>query len=277
MRSQVNMFQKREETIAFVPTMGYLHEGHLSLMKKGSASADRLVVSIFVNPTQFGENEDLDSYPQDIEKDTALTRETGADILFTPTKADFYPKGYRTFVEVEKWSYILCGEHRPVHFKGVTTIVSKLFNIIQPRIAIFGQKDFQQVAIVKQMTRDLNYNIQILSMPTVREKDGLAMSSRNAYLSKSDRAHANVLYQSLIEAQKLVNEGTLDSKQILGMAEEKIMRHKNAVIDYIDVVDPDTLEPVRTITKSAILAMAVRIGKTRLIDNMLLQQNKHLT
>ena len=253
--------------IAFVPTMGYLHEGHLSLLREGRQRGDLLVLSIFVNPTQFGVGEDLDSYPRDLGRDVDLARSAGTDLIFAPEAADMYPAGYATFVDVAGLGDRLCGASRPGHFRGVTTVVSKLFLLVQPHVALFGQKDFQQLAIIRQMTRDLNLPVEIVGMPIVREADGLAMSSRNVNLSPAQRQQALALSDALRKAQALVRAGETSVAAVLQAAGERITREPEARLDYIQVCHQTTLAEMSTITADSMLLLAVRIGSTRLIDN----------
>lgn len=254
-------------TIAFVPTMGFLHEGHLSLLREGRERGDLLVLSIFVNPTQFGAGEDLDSYPRDLGRDVDLARSAGTDLIFAPEAADMYPSGYATFVDVEGLGDSLCGASRPGHFRGVTTVVSKLFMLVQPHVALFGQKDFQQLAIIRQMTRDLNLAVEIVGMPIVREADGLAMSSRNVNLSPGERQQALALSDALREAQALVLAGETSAAVVLQAAQERIAREPDARIDYIQVCHQTTLAEMTSVTPDSVMLLAVRVGTTRLIDN----------
>ena len=253
--------------IAFVPTMGYLHEGHLSLLREGRERGDLLVLSIFVNPTQFGVGEDLDSYPRDLGRDVDLARSAGTDLIFAPEAADMYPSGYATFVDVAGLGDRLCGASRPGHFRGVSTVVSKLFLLVQPHVALFGQKDFQQLAIIRQMTRDLNLPVEIVGMPIVREADGLAMSSRNVNLDPAQRQQALALSDALRKAQALVRAGETSVAAVLQAAGERITREPEARIDYIQVCHQTTLAEMTTIAADSMLLLAVRIGSTRLIDN----------
>jgi pantoate--beta-alanine ligase len=253
--------------IAFVPTMGYLHEGHLSLLREGRAQGDILVLSIFVNPTQFGANEDLDAYPRDFERDASLAREAGVDLLFYPTPATIYPPGYATYVNVEGLTETLCGASRPGHFRGVTTVVAKLFNIVQPHLALFGQKDFQQLAVIRRMTLDLNLPVEIAGMPIVREADGLAMSSRNVYLSADERAQALVLSRALAAARLLARDGVRDVPAILSTLRAMIAAQPAARIDYLQICHQLTLQEQFRVDADSVLLLAVFIGKTRLIDN----------
>ncbi len=254
-------------TIAFVPTMGYLHEGHLSLLREGRQRGDLLVLSIFVNPTQFGVNEDLDSYPRDLGRDVDLARSAGTDLIFAPEAADMYPQGYATYVEVEGLGDSLCGASRPGHFRGVTTVVSKLFQIVQPHVALFGRKDFQQLAIIRQMTRDLNLPVEIVGMPIIRESDGLAMSSRNVNLSPTQREQARSLSEALRQAQVMARSGETTSEAILAAVRQRIEVEPEAQIDYAEIRHQTTLASMKTLTGDAMLFLAVRFGTTRLIDN----------
>lgn len=256
--------------VAFVPTMGYLHEGHLALIRKAAELRPFVVVSIFVNPAQFGPSEDFERYPRDIERDCRLVGEAGGDLVFAPAAADIYPNGYDTYVEVENRSRYLCGASRPGHFRGVATIVLKLFNIVRPDLAVFGEKDYQQLVIIKGLVRDLDLDIDIIGHPIVREADGLAMSSRNKYLSPAERVRALCLYNALQEGSRLHGEGERDAGRIRRAMAEIIEKTGGTVVDYASVVDPDTLEDIETIRDGALLALAVRVGETRLIDNLLL-------
>ena len=263
---------KREgKRIGFVPTMGYLHEGHLSLARYARRENDIVVISIFVNPTQFGPREDYRRYPRDLKRDLRLAREEGVDIVFYPSVEEMYPTKYRTYVEVEELSRVLCGKSRPGHFRGVTTVCAKLFNIVMPDVAYFGQKDAQQAIIIKRMVRDLNFPLKIKVLPIVREKDGLALSSRNVYLSSEERKEATVLYRSLKIAEQMVKEGVKDSRKIKRRVRSMISRKETAKIDYVEIVSLEDLEPVTVIDKPALLALAVWFGKARLIDNTILK------
>ncbi len=262
---------KAGKTIGLVPTMGYLHEGHLSLMRRGRSENDLLVTSIFVNPTQFGRNEDLDSYPRNPEADMAKCAQVSVDAVFMPAVGDVYGPDFQTYVEVEKVTAPLCGASRPGHFRGVATVVLKLFNVISPTTAYFGQKDYQQLQVIKTMARDLNLDVTIVSCPTVREDDGLAMSSRNAYLSPPERRQAVGLYQALRTAQSLLDRGEPDAKEYVKAMSERILREPDTQIDYVSLVHPETLQELERVSDRALAALAVRIGKTRLIDNMLLR------
>ncbi|CDG35596.1 Pantothenate synthetase [Acetivibrio thermocellus BC1] len=257
--------------IGLVPTMGYLHEGHLSLVNMSRQNNDYTVMSIFVNPTQFGPNEDFDRYPRDLERDLKLAEAAGVDVVFAPSVKEMYPDGYKTYVNVEGITEVLCGKSRPGHFRGVTTIVTKLFNIVEPHRAYFGQKDAQQVAVIKKMVKDLNMNVEIITCPIAREEDGLAMSSRNVYLSPEERKSAVILSKSLMEAEELIKKGETDAKKIRKYIIDRIQTEKNAVIDYVEVVNADTLENVDEIKGRVLVALAVKFGSTRLIDNVIVE------
>ena len=257
--------------IAFVPTMGFLHEGHVALMRAGKNRGDYLVVSIFVNPTQFGVGEDYEDYPRDLEGDTEKVLSAGGDIIFAPLVKEMYPSAYQTFVAVENVTQNLCGASRPSHFRGVTTVVAKLFNVVKPHVAIFGEKDYQQLVTIRQMTRDLNFDIEIIGMPTIREKDGLAMSSRNKYLKLEERKQALCLFNALNQVEKLFQGGEKNSKKLIDRAVELIRFQPAATIDYVKVCHPETIEDLERIDDKALIALAVKIGKTRLIDNRVLK------
>jgi pantoate--beta-alanine ligase len=271
MQETAEQLRLAHKKIALVPTMGYLHAGHVSLFKHARAHADVVAASIFVNPTQFGPNEDFSRYPRDFEHDRLLAEEAGVDILFAPSAEEMYAPGYGTYIETEKVSKIYEGAFRPAHFRGVTTIVGKLFNIVRPHTAVFGQKDAQQVFLLKKMVRELNFNIEILVAPIIRETDGLAMSSRNAYLSPAERQQALVLSGSLLHAQKRIAEGERRCDVILKEMNDIVLSGRPEQIDYIACVDPATFENLQQASKPQILVfLAVRFGSTRLIDNILL-------
>ena len=261
------------KSIGFVPTMGYLHEGHLSLIKKSKAKCDITVVSIFVNPTQFAPSEDLSKYPRDIKRDKKNLTAAGVDYLFYPDVNEIYPSGFQTYVEVENITKILEGEFRPTHFRGVTTIVSILFNAVLPHFAFFGQKDAQQAAVIKRMVQDFKINLKIIVCPIVREKDGLALSSRNVYLSEKEREDALVLYNSLRLAVKLINDGEREVEKIISEMEKFILSVDISNLDYIGIVNSESFEPIKTISSgsSYYILIACKIGTTRLIDNILLR------
>ncbi len=260
--------RKAGRSIGFVPTMGFLHEGHLSLIRAARADNDVVVASIFVNPAQFGPGEDFQKYPRDLDRDSPMAEEAGADILFCPPVEDMYPEGFSTYVEEIKLSKHLCGLSRPTHFRGVTTVVLKLFNIVLPDIAYFGQKDAQQALIIKRMARDLNLLVKIKVLPIVRENDGLAMSSRNSYLSSEQRKQATVLYKALMEARRLIDSGETRADRIKSKMREIIASAKEAKIDYISIVNRDTLDDIEEMRGNVLIALAVFIGATRLIDNL---------
>lgn len=262
--------RNKGEKIGFVPTMGFFHEGHLSLMRKAKEISDVTVVSIFVNPTQFGPGEDLITYPRDFGRDCDMAKEEHVDIIFAPDVEDIYPQGYQTYVQVIEVTKNLCGFSRPHHFKGVTTIVSKLFNIVKPHYALFGMKDFQQFVTIKRMVADLNFDVEIIGVPTVRENDELAMSSRNVSLLPEQRRSALSLSRSIKEAQELFLKGERKVKNIIDHVSDIIIGEEHNNIDYVKICDVDTLEDIQVITHKALLAIAVRIGETRLIDNTIL-------
>jgi len=270
MQSHCERLRLAGKKISFVPTMGYFHEGHLSLMKEARRTADHVVVSIYVNPTQFGPKEDFSKYPRDFDRDAAMAKSVGVDVIFFPPNSEMYPEGYQTYVNVENVTQNLCGLSRPGHFRGVTTVCCKLFNIVKPHSAIFGRKDYQQLAAIKRMVADLNMDLEIVGMPTFREPDGLAMSSRNVYLSKEERASALTLVSSLKTAQKLYAEGERNAVKIIRQAEKLITSAPFTAIDYIKICDAATLEDVLEIKGEAVMALAVKVGKTRLIDNSVL-------
>jgi len=251
--------------------MGFLHEGHLSLVRKAKDYCDRIVVSIFVNPIQFGEGEDFDRYPRDLSRDLDLLQKEGVDAVFAPTVAGMYPERTRTFVETEGLDHKLCGRSRPGHFRGVTTVVSKLFNICLPQVAVFGQKDAQQVMIIEKMVRDLNFPVQIIRGDIVREPDGLAMSSRNVYLSPEDRKKATILYRSLLMARDMIREGERNPQAVRNAMIEMINQANGAEIDYVEIYNGFDLSDIEEIKGQVLLALAVRFGSTRLIDNLLLE------
>ncbi|MBI5187736.1 MAG: pantoate--beta-alanine ligase [Nitrospirae bacterium] len=262
-------------SIGFVPTMGALHEGHLSLVRRARQENDITVVSIFVNPLQFGPLEDFERYPRDIEGDTAKLREEEIDILFLPDTSLIYPEGFSTYIEVEKISEKLCGAFRPGHFRGIATVVTKLLNIVKPTRAYFGQKDYQQAVIIKRLVKDLNMDVDIVVCPTIREHDGLAMSSRNTYLNKTEREAATVIYRCLTEASDLIRSGIINGIYIKGLMHERLLKEPAVSgIDYAGVYDPETLDELLEIKGDALLAVAVKIGDTRLIDNMLVTTTK---
>ena len=256
--------------IALVPTMGYLHQGHASLMEEARRRAPLVVVSIFVNPTQFGVNEDLDSYPRDLERDKRVAEGAGVDVIFAPTASDMYPAGYQSYLDVEEITTQLCGASRPGHFRGVTTVVAKLFNIVTPRLAVFGKKDYQQLAVIRRMVQDFNMDLEIVGMPIVRESDGLAMSSRNSKLDPAARASALCLSRSLSAARAAFRGGERSVPELQRAALAPIEAEMLAELDYLEFRDPDSLVPVQQADAGTLLALAVRIGAVRLIDNCIL-------
>ncbi len=259
-----------DRPVGFVPTMGYLHEGHLSLARQAGSECKSLVASIFVNPTQFGPNEDLSKYPRDLERDLRLLESEGVDLVWTPTPEIMYPAGFQTWVEVQEVSQPLEGAQRPGHFRGVTTVVSKLFNAIQPDKAYFGQKDAQQAAVIRQMTADLNFPVEIVVCPIVREPDGLAMSSRNVYLEPAQRAAATVLYRSLTAARAAYDRGERAAARLRDIMKQTIVSEPLAQLQYVSCADYNTLQELDAVTGKCLLSMAVFFGKTRLIDNLVL-------
>ena len=269
-RAQVKAWKKEGLRVGLVPTMGYLHEGHASLVEKAVSMCDRTVASVFVNPTQFGPGEDLEAYPRDFEHDCALLEAKGCDMVFHPSVAEMYPEGAATFVEIlSDMPKQLCGKTRPIHFRGVCTVVSKLFHIVTPDVAFFGQKDAQQLAILRRMVRDLSFGIEIVGCPIVREADGLAKSSRNTYLNPEERSAALVLSRAVAEGRKLVADGETKSAPVLQAMKAVINAEPLARIDYVEAVDGVSMEPVETLSDGCLVAMAVYIGKTRLIDNFI--------
>ena len=258
------------EPVGFVPTMGYLHEGHISLVKRARNENKSVIASIFVNPTQFGQGEDLESYPRDLQRDLALLEKENTDVVFIPEPATMYPRGFNTWVQVDDITQRLEGTSRPTHFRGVTTVVAKLFNIVEPSRAYFGQKDAQQATVIRKMVDDLNMNLEIVVAPTVREPDGLAMSSRNKYLGTEERKSATVLSRSLNLAQQLYSQGERDTSLIRNKMIELIKSEPRAEMDYVSIASLDTLEELDTIEAGALVSLAVKIGKPRLIDNVIL-------
>jgi pantoate--beta-alanine ligase len=257
------------KSVGLVPTMGYLHAGHGSLIRRARQENDGVVVSVFVNPTQFGPNEDLATYPRDAEKDMALMRDEGVDVAFSPAVEEVYPPGYTTYVEVEgPMTKTLCGRTRPGHFRGVTTIVSKLFHLVAPDRAYFGQKDAQQLAVIEQMTRDLDFPVRIVGCPIVREPDGLAMSSRNVYLTEGQRAQAPTISRALFQAADMIRNGQRDAAPVVRSIKNAFITIDSAAIDYVSIVDARTLADLETLEGEVLIAVAVRLGRTRLIDNI---------
>jgi pantoate--beta-alanine ligase len=274
MQGRTRRWRGQALTVVLVPTMGFFHQGHVSLMEYGKTIGERLVVSLFVNPAQFGPQEDLGRYPRDLDRDVRLARDSGVDCLYTPVAGAMYPPGYQTYVEVESLSQSLCGASRPGHFRGVATVVLKLLNQVAPQVAVFGEKDYQQLMVVKQMVADLDVPIEIVGRPIVREPDGLAMSSRNTYLSPEERAAALCLYRALLAARELVATGAKDRESILAAVRQIIHAAPGVRIDYVALVDPSTLQDVEAIQGEARLLLAVLVNKTRLIDNTLLLESR---
>lgn len=262
----------RGDRIALVPTMGYLHEGHLSLMREGRRRASLLVASLFVNPTQFGPREDLASYPRDLDRDCSLMESVPVDVLFAPQAESMYPAGAQTWVDVTELTMGLCGGSRPGHFRGVTTVVAKLFNIVKPHVALFGAKDYQQLCAVRQMVRDLNFDVEIVPIPTVREADGLAMSSRNAYLSAGERGLALSLSRALEAARRAFLRGERDPEELARTARAELDREGGVAVEYVEVRDAATLQEIAAVSGPAVVAVAARVGRTRLIDNVVLEE-----
>ena len=274
MQAHAGRLRQEAKTIVLVPTMGFFHEGHLSLMRKGRAMGDVVVVSIFVNPTQFGPGEDFKNYPRDVNRDLALAKNEGVDVVFAPETDAFYGDGFQTYVTLDNLPGHLCGRFRPSHFRGVSTVVCKLFNAVQPHIAVFGRKDYQQLLIVRRMVKDLNLDITIAAGETVREADGLAMSSRNKYLTDVQRRSASSIYQALSRAQTLVDSGCRKSAELIDAVTRQIESYPETAIDYVTICDLDTLEQVDAVNRTVLMALAVNLGKTRLIDNMTLRPIK---
>ncbi len=268
-RAQVKEWKNQGLTVGLVPTMGYLHEGHQSLIKKAVEENDRVVVSVFVNPIQFAPNEDLETYPRDLEADKRLCDSTGADLIFHPTPDEMYPDGFSTHIQMDNLTKELCGKTRPTHFGGVCTVVGKLFNIVQPDKAYFGQKDAQQLAIIKRMVRDLNFDIEIVGCPIIREPDGLAKSSRNTYLNADERKAALILSKAIKLGEELVADGERNAQTVIKAMTDKINTEPLARIDYVNVVDALSIEPLDVVKGEVLVAIAVYIGKTRLIDNFI--------
>lgn len=273
LQAQCQQWRTQGQRIVLVPTMGYYHAGHLDLMRYGRTLADKLVVSLFVNPAQFGPGEDLESYPRDLERDAALAERMGVDILYTPTPETMYAPDHATWVSVPDLAQTLCGVSRPIHFRGVCTVVLKLFMLTCPTVAVFGQKDWQQLAIIRRMVRDLNIPVSIEGRVTVREKDGLALSSRNVYLTTEERVQAPEIYRGLLLAQKMVRQGEtrvpLLTRTVLGYWAERLPLGR---LEYLSVVQPESLTPLDTVEQAALMACAIRVGRTRLIDNILLAE-----
>ena len=272
MKGVTRLFKENDLNIGFVPTMGCLHEGHLNLIKKSLKSCDRTVVSIFVNPTQFGSNEDLESYPRQLQSDIKKLKEVGVDVLFHPTNAEMYPSGHRTYLQVKSITKSLCGKSRPNLFNGVSTVVLKLFNIVQPNKAYFGEKDWQQLAVIEALVEDLNLDIALIRVPIVREADGLAMSSRNCYLSPQERITALSLSRALKQALDIIQQGTTSAKVISHLIQQCLLEKGGVEIDYISICDPKSFKEKEQICDRTLIALAVKIGKSRLIDNCIIEE-----
>lgn len=271
MQQQSSQWRAEGKRIALVPTMGYLHEGHLSLMREARRRADVVVMSVFVNPTQFGPNEDFERYPRDLNRDVTLAEGAGVDVAFAPPVSEMYPDGYKTYVEVKDITAPLCGKSRPVHFQGVATVVTKLFIVVRPHVAVFGQKDFQQLVTIRRLNRDLHLGVEVIGHPTVREADGLALSSRNVYLTPEQRVTALGLSRSLGEAQSLIDSGERDAGAILDKVRRTMTAGEGLRIDYAELRDPESMEEVARVEGPTLLALAAYLGATRLIDNRVLQ------
>ncbi|MCR4564460.1 MAG: pantoate--beta-alanine ligase [Bacteroidales bacterium] len=269
-REQVGAWKKEGLSIGFVPTMGYLHEGHQSLIRKSAEQNDRTVVSVFVNPIQFGPNEDLEAYPRDLERDKAAVEEAGGDLIFNPEPSEMYPNHFTSFIDTTETTELLCGAVRPIHFRGVCTVVGKLFNIVLPDRAYFGQKDAQQLATIRRFVRDLNFPVEVIACPIVRESDGLAKSSRNTYLNPAERQAAVILSKSLNLGREAIEQGERDAKKVIAVITASLQSEPLARIDYVEVVDFENIQRVERIAGETLVAIAVYIGKTRLIDNFVI-------
>ncbi len=268
-REKLNLVRSERKRIGFVPTMGYFHEGHLALMRKAKSECDFVVVSIFVNPTQFGPKEDYHRYPRDLKRDSEIAEECGVDLIFAPSVEEMYPEEQLTWVEMDEITDVLCGKFRLGHFRGVATVVAKLFNIVQPNVAYFGEKDYQQLQVVKKMVKDLNFPVEIVGVPTVRENDGLALSSRNTYLSDEERRNALLLSKSLKKAQELYEKG---ERKVSTIREEmlEVLNTSQVKLEYLEIRDARSLKPLEKIEGEALVALAAYVGETRLIDNVVL-------
>ena len=270
-RDQVSAWKNEGLSIGFVPTMGYLHEGHQSLIRKSAEQNDRTVVSVFVNPIQFGPNEDLEAYPRDLERDKAAVEEAGGDLIFHPEPSEMYPGHFTSFIDTTETTELLCGAVRPIHFRGVCTVVGKLFNIVLPDRAYFGQKDAQQLATIRRFVRDLNFPVEVIACQIVRESDGLAKSSRNTYLSPVERQAATILSKSLMKGKEAIENGERDAKKVIDIITASLQSEPLARIDYVEVVDFENIQRVERIAGETLVAIAVYIGKTRLIDNFVIK------
>lgn len=269
-RDQVSAWKNEGLSIGFVPTMGYLHEGHQSLIRKSAEQNDRTVVSVFVNPIQFGPNEDLEAYPRDLERDKAAVEEAGGDLIFHPEPSEMYPDHFTSFIDTTETTELLCGAVRPIHFRGVCTVVGKLFNIVLPDRAYFGQKDAQQLATIRRFVRDLNFPVEVIACPIVRESDGLAKSSRNTYLNPAERQAATILSKSLNLGREAIEKGERDARKVIDIITTSLQSEPLARIDYVEVVDFENIQRVERIAGETLVAIAVYIGKTRLIDNFVI-------
>ena len=276
LREIITLERSRGRKIALIPTMGYLHRGHLALVERAKQTGAFVVLSIFINPLQFGPNEDYSSYPRDLERDASLVKDAGVDALFHPTAEEMYPRPIVTFVEVGQLDTVLCGAKRPGHFRGVATVVSKLFHIVQPDLAFFGQKDYQQYLVIQRMVSDLNLPIEVCPVSIVREEDGLALSSRNVFLTSEQRQEAKVLSQSLNEAETCLRAGERSAREIEKQLRDRISRQCHGVIDYVEVRDAEDLSEVTIIERSVLIALAVKFGSTRLIDNKVVEVDHHV-
>jgi len=268
MQRTAERLRSEGKRLGLVPTMGFLHEGHLSLVRTIRSSCDSLIMSIFVNPAQFGSGEDYEQYPRDFDRDASLAEEAGVDIIFVPSVDEIYGKEYLTYISVEKITDVMCGKYRPGHFRGVTTIVAQLFNICKPHLAVFGRKDFQQAIVIKRMVKDLKFDIDIIISPIIRESDGLAMSSRNVYLSPEERKDAAVLYKALKLAEQLIRDGEISTKKIGTIMKRMFLSCPHVRLQYLYFCNPDTLEEISTISGSVVIGLAAHVGETRLIDNI---------
>ncbi|MBP5680613.1 MAG: pantoate--beta-alanine ligase [Bacteroidales bacterium] len=270
-RAQVQAWRKEGLTVGLVPTMGYLHEGHQSLIRKSVSENDRTVVSVFVNPIQFGPNEDLEAYPRDLNRDMKAVEEAGGDLIFHPEPSEMYPGHFTSFIDTTETTELLCGAVRPIHFRGVCTVVGKLFNIVLPDKAYFGQKDAQQLATIRRFVRDLNFPVEIVACPIVREEDGLAKSSRNTYLNPQERQAALILSKSLKLGKAAIEQGERSAQRIIDIIRQNLQTEPLARVDYVEVVDFENIQRVKTIQGETLVAIAVYIGKTRLIDNFIIK------
>ena len=268
MKKLAREMHSRRRKIALVPTMGFLHEGHTELIQEARRRASVVIVSVFVNPTQFAPHEDLDRYPRDLSGDRRKIRAAGADIMFAPDVSEIYPDGFQTFVEVTEVTRDYCGASRPSHFRGVTTVVAKLFQVLQPDVAVFGEKDYQQLVTIRRMVQDMDFGVQVIGSPTVREEDGLAMSSRNTYLSPAQRQQATAIYRGLRKAKRLCESGEYDAAELAAIVLDLLREQRDIEIEYVAVCDPETLERIHEVGREAVLLVAVRTGDTRLIDNI---------